>query len=119
MDPVEVVEFPSSRCRSRCAGLYEPPAGGGRDVDATYELSAGSFHWAHKNYPASTKTTTQETSAAAQSVVIIQKQKQPMVTMTVSTNLNLQPVNLLHLLEEETVPLFTLYTCKVLETNCP
>lgn len=50
------VGFPSSVQCSRCAGLCKPPAGGDRAFGATCELSAGSFHWAHKSFPAEKET---------------------------------------------------------------
>lgn len=59
LSPVEsagAVGFPSSVQSSRCEDLCERPAGGDRAFCATYELSAGSFHWAHKSFPAEKET---------------------------------------------------------------
>lgn len=45
------VGSPSWVLCSTSEGLCVPPTGGDRVAGATYELSAGSFHWAHKSFP--------------------------------------------------------------------
>ncbi len=56
VESAEAVGFPSSMQCSRYAGLFVRPTGGDRVFGATYELSAGSFHWAHKSFPAEMQT---------------------------------------------------------------
>lgn len=56
MEPAGAAGFPASVSCSSCAALCAPPAGGDRASGATCELSAGSFHWAHKSFPAGTNT---------------------------------------------------------------
>lgn len=56
MEPADAVGFPSSVQCSKSEGLYVRPAGGDRVFGATCELSAGSFHWAHKSSPVEKQT---------------------------------------------------------------
>lgn len=66
------VGFPSSVQCSMCAGLCVRPTGGDRAFGATYALSAGSFHWAHKSFPAE-KETQRKCQLLCRSVVSSQK----------------------------------------------
>lgn len=72
MESAGAVGFPSTEQCSRYAGLCVRPTGGDRAFDATYELSACSFHWAHKSFPAE-KEPQRKCQLLCRSVVTSQK----------------------------------------------
>lgn len=71
MEPAAAAGSPASASCSRHAALCARPAGGDRASGATYELSAGSFHWAHKSFPVDTKHSTENVSRCAFSIHLL------------------------------------------------
>lgn len=72
LESAGAVGFPSSVQCGRCEDLCEQPTGGDRAFGATYELSAGSFHWAHKSFPVE-KGTQRKCQLLCRSVVTSKK----------------------------------------------